>query len=658
MATSTAPSAAPKKSSGFTHLWILIGITIVLAIIAAGLGIQLKVPGFLGTKATLGAGLNVMAQLVMLATLWYGRSLAKKKDFYRHKRVQTSVMLFNIVAIAFVMVVTFREQIVGPGAAPGDPVIPIAIGHGISGGLLELLGLYIVFRMWFEKQLPEWIKFKNFKLLMQITIYGWTLVTIGGVAIFAVRYFVPAAPVAAVVTPTPTPPPPTSTPAPTAAPPTPTPTPAEVTGIAAVADERAASDRLNVDLFNVPQPPDGSAYEGWLIGNDGEFRLSVGILAPGADGRVSQSFTSPAGENLLANYDEFVVTLEPVDDSDPQPSADIKFSAVIPEGPRLALRALIVSSGDTPGTVGYLLGLRAQAQLVDQHVSLTDLSMGAQDLAGIRRHAEHLVNLIEGLHGEHYGDLDGDGRVLDPGDGFGLLSTSQGFGYVEAVVVHAQTAIDAPDATEQVKLHMEHTMYGAMNAQTWAEQINAQALEMAAAPDVASAQAILEEMRPLAKALLEGVDANGNGQVEPAPGEGTVYLAYAHAQFASSPAYNSPLQEGGAPIVVAQATPTPTPLPPTVTPTPEPQVMQVLMKDFAFAPNPVTVKAGTTVEFINLDNAPHTATLDDNSKDTGTLNLNGKSALVFDTPGEFLYFCLFHGGPGGVGMAARIVVEP
>ena len=59
-----------------------------------------------------------------------------------------------------------------------------------------------------------------------------------------------------------------------------------------------------------------------------------------------------------------------------------------------------------------------------------------------------------------------------------------------------------------------------------------------------------------------------------------------------------------------------------------------------------------------MDNAPHTATIDDNSKDTGTLNLNGRSTLVFDTPGEFLYFCLFHGGPGGVGMAARIVVEP
>ena len=38
-----------------------------------------------------------------------------------------------------------------------------------------------------------------------------------------------------------------------------------------------------------------------------------------------------------------------------------------------------------------------------------------------RRHAEHLVNLIEGKAGDNYGDLDGDGSVEDPGTSYGLL---------------------------------------------------------------------------------------------------------------------------------------------------------------------------------------------------------------------------------------------
>jgi len=319
---------------------------------------------------------------------------------------------------------------------------------------------------------------------------------------------------------------------------------------------------------------------------------------------------------------------------------------------------MLASVSDTPDNVGYLIGLRHQAELVMDHVSMTDLATSAQDVAGIRRHAEHLVNLLEGRQGAHFGDVDGDGRVLNPGDGYGILPTRQRTGYIQSVIDHAQAALAADDATGQIKLHAMHVMIGAQNAQAWAEQLDAQALELAKVKDVPSAEALLAEMRPLAENLINGVDANGNGTVEPIDGEGTVAMAYAHAQFAMSPAYNSPLEEGGVPLDAPQATPTPTPLPPTATPTPAPSVVRVLMKDFGFDPPLLTIKAGTTVEFVNLDNAPHTATLDDNSRDTGTLNLNDRASLTFDTPGEFAYFCLFHGGPGGVGMAGKISVTP
>ena len=42
-----------------------------------------------------------------------------------------------------------------------------------------------------------------------------------------------------------------------------------------------------------------------------------------------------------------------------------------------------------------------------------------------RRAAERLVNLIEGRTGEHFGDLDKDGSVGDPGDGVGLVKYLQ-----------------------------------------------------------------------------------------------------------------------------------------------------------------------------------------------------------------------------------------
>ncbi|HET7090798.1 MAG TPA: DUF420 domain-containing protein [Anaerolineae bacterium] len=651
-------------------LWLAAALALLQLLNSAQLRATVVVAG-LPKPIPLGALLNTVAQVVMIVALLFGWRFARVKDFRRHRRVQTTVVMVNWLMILFVMgVAFFGPEVTANPQAGTNPLILLEIGHGIVGMLAALSGAYLVFRMVFERALPSWFKVRNFKRLMQITIVVWLLLAVGGLGIFGLKYLLPSsAPAVAVVsTPTPQPAPPTplggaqaaDTPEPTEPPPTPGPTPSEVFGIAAISDDIAYSDRIDIDLVNVPPAPPGLEYAGWLIGNQGEFRLSVGLLDVGLDGRASHSFTSPIGENLFALYDEFIMTLEPLGVADDQPSADIKFSAVIPEGPQPALRALLVSAGDTPGKVGLLLGLRMQAEVVRSHVQLTDLALGPQDLAGVRRHAEHLINAIQGLHGPNFGDVDGDGRALNPGDTYGLLSTSLGFGYIEAVAVHAQTAIDAPDATEEIKTHAEHTRIAAMNALTWAEQLNAKALELVKVQDIDAARALFEEMRPMADALLEGVDADGDGQVEPIPDEGTIFTAYQHAQFAASPAYNSPLLEGGAPIVVAQATPTPTPLPPTATLTPEPQVVQVLMKDFVFNPSPITIKAGTTVEFINLDNAPHTATLDgnSNSKDTGTLNLNDKAALVFDTPGEYPYFCLFHGGPGGAGMAAKIVVEP
>ncbi len=70
---------------------------------------------------------------------------------------------------------------------------------------------------------------------------------------------------------------------------------------------------------------------------------------------------------------------------------------------------------------------QAQQAGVDLLIHAAELSesAGRGNLQTVRRHAEHLINLIEGESGEHYGDLDGDGFLEDPGDGIGLLNYLQ-----------------------------------------------------------------------------------------------------------------------------------------------------------------------------------------------------------------------------------------
>jgi len=64
--------------------------------------------------------------------------------------------------------------------------------------------------------------------------------------------------------------------------------------------------------------------------------------------------------------------------------------------------------------------------------------------------------------------------------------------------------------------------------------------------------------------------------------------------------------------------------------------------EFTYQPDPVVVQVGGKVTWQNQDTAPHTATADDGSFDTGTIE-NGKlGSATFKEAGTFTYFCEIH----------------
>jgi len=69
---------------------------------------------------------------------------------------------------------------------------------------------------------------------------------------------------------------------------------------------------------------------------------------------------------------------------------------------------------------------------------------------------------------------------------------------------------------------------------------------------------------------------------------------------------------------------------------------KVAIVDFAYDPEPVRVETGGKVIWQNEDSAPHTATADDGSFDTGTLEEGKLKSESFKEPGTFTYFCEIH----------------
>ena len=70
----------------------------------------------------------------------------------------------------------------------------------------------------------------------------------------------------------------------------------------------------------------------------------------------------------------------------------------------------------------------------------------------------------------------------------------------------------------------------------------------------------------------------------------------------------------------------------------------VAIKDFKFAPQPVVARVGDVIAWSNQDTAPHSATLDDGTCDTKTINSGAQAMLVFTAPGTYTYHCSIHPG--------------
>lgn len=68
----------------------------------------------------------------------------------------------------------------------------------------------------------------------------------------------------------------------------------------------------------------------------------------------------------------------------------------------------------------------------------------------------------------------------------------------------------------------------------------------------------------------------------------------------------------------------------------------VQIQDFAFRPVALTVPVNSTVTFTNHDSAPHTASANDGSFDTGTLKQGQSMTITFTRAGTYAYFCQFH----------------
>jgi len=186
----------------------------------------------------------------------------------------------------------------------------------------------------------------------------------------------------------------------------------------------------------------------------------------------------------------------------------------------------------TPEKIGFVRGLDADTLLLHESAQQMLTTFEAGDEAGLDLHAERMLNVILGSQSEEYKDWNGDGAVDDPGDGYGLLLNGENLGYIQGTFTHADLSLTSPDATQNMLTHGKHVKDCATNLDIWTAQLRDQLRAILNASfDSPELEGMIREAVALADKIRNGIDVNGNENIEPVSGEGGAVTAYEHAYY-------------------------------------------------------------------------------------------------------------------------------
>jgi serine/threonine protein kinase len=291
------------------------------------------------------------------------------------------------------------------------------------------------------------------------------------------------------------------------------------------------TDALNIVVHNLDVPPTGSEYAVWLINQDTEAVVALGTLKVH---NQTGSLTYATNSNLLSPGDKFEITQEqgaPV-----APAGKVILTGTFPMKSFLHVGHVLVDYPETPGKIGLLVGVLEQTHLLNIQAAVLQNMAASQNTVAIGCVAQGMLDIIEGKSGSHYKRLDEAcalQNVTATGDGYGLQGKK---GYLTGSTEHAGFAISQPDATSAMHVHTALMDVSLSNINNWLTKIDQDAFHLQMHPTEMSK---VEEIVRLADYAYYGVDVNGDGQVDPVPGEGGAKTAFQQGQLIATLSLNS-----------------------------------------------------------------------------------------------------------------------
>ena len=202
------------------------------------------------------------------------------------------------------------------------------------------------------------------------------------------------------------------------------------------ADGSVAGGDFHLQVEGLPTAPTGGQYVLWLLSPITEPKALIAFTALTS----AVDLTGTTALHLPQLFNGAQITLEPLSTALPTAMSDRVVLAARADAALVKQLRPLLFLIDQPGSegtpegndtendtendaeviLGSLDAAQAQVDIAVQHTGFLRNALSTEDIPQARRHAEHIINILDGKNGFMYGDLDRNGLPENPGDNVGV----------------------------------------------------------------------------------------------------------------------------------------------------------------------------------------------------------------------------------------------
>lgn len=322
-----------------------------------------------------------------------------------------------------------------------------------------------------------------------------------------------------------------------------TPSVPKMEGVAWFYPVRGQDDGVALHLNALPKLANGTVYVGWLIN---PYRpdqiLAVGPIVPDLSGQALfqsdrlSSFNAQV-QDLRPIFTQVAVTIEKVGGPWLRPTRSPLLQGTIDVKTLTAITPLFMSSPYTPKKIALVSGLHTQTREIARWFANMLDAQRLNQTGNVHVDLLRIIYLLEGVHGADVARLKitSQQSITSAGDGIGLLSMgtkcqqdTRMCGYLDMIRTTVQALIAqhlvSYDATQKVLTTLATIRQLAQSISQLAA--NLVTLSKLDTPTLHTLTALETQI----DALLNGRDTDGDGSIDPVPGEATSAQLYVYIQ--------------------------------------------------------------------------------------------------------------------------------